>query len=84
MRIQRGGGRDSGAALKNLGFQRTVDSKLDPEFERNRKQKEYDASIEDDKKGKPRKLHEITPGHYVRCSEDEIAMYQAKAASYEK
>ncbi|MBF0843714.1 ABC transporter ATP-binding protein, partial [Streptococcus danieliae] len=47
----------------------------DPEFERNRKQKEYDASIEDDKKGKPRKLHEITPGHYVRCSEDEIAMY---------
>ncbi|MBD5068769.1 MAG: ATP-binding cassette domain-containing protein [Lactobacillus sp.] len=56
----------------------------DPEFERNRRQIEYDASIEDDKEGKPRKLHEITPGHYVRCSEDEIKLYQAKAASYEE
>ena len=55
----------------------------DPEFERNRKQLEYDASIEDDRKGQPRKLHEITPGHYVRCAESEIASYQKKAQSYE-
>lgn len=32
----------------------------DPEFERNRRQKEYDPSIEEDKEGKVRKLHEIT------------------------
>lgn len=55
----------------------------DPEFERNRRQKEYDPSIEEDKEGKVRKLHEITPGHFVRCSEDEIEAYRAKAEAYE-
>lgn len=56
----------------------------DPEFERNRKQIDYDPSIEEDKKGQPRKLHEITPNHFVRCAEDEIEMYKQKAAAYEQ
>ena len=56
----------------------------DPEFERNRKQIDYDPSIEEDKEGRPRKLHEITPNHFVRCAEDEIEMYKQKAAAYEQ
>ncbi|KRM89954.1 ABC transporter ATP-binding protein [Liquorilactobacillus cacaonum] len=55
----------------------------DPEFERNRKQIVYDASQEVDEENKPRKMHEITPGHFVRCSEDEVAKYKKRAASYE-
>ena len=56
----------------------------DPEFERNRKQIVYDSSQENDDENKPRKMHEITPGHFVRCSEDEVAKYKKRAASYEK
>ena len=56
----------------------------DPEFERNRKQIIYDASVEKDVEGKPAKLREITPGHFVRCREDEVEMYQKRAAEYEK
>ena len=48
----------------------------DPEFERNRKQILYDASIEQDVEGKPAKLREITPGHFVRCREDQVEMYK--------
>ncbi|KRN88364.1 ABC transporter ATP-binding protein [Ligilactobacillus ceti] len=54
----------------------------DPEFERNRRQIPYDASIEDESDGVPRRLHEITPGHYVRCKESEIPMYQKRAEEY--
>lgn len=55
----------------------------DPEFERQRKRLDYDSAIENDQEGKPRKLHEITPGHFVRCSEDEVESYRQKAAAYE-
>lgn len=56
----------------------------DPEFERTRKRVPYDASIEQDKEGQPRKLREITPGHFVRCSEKEMQFYQERAESYKK
>lgn len=56
----------------------------DPEFERNRKQILYDASIEQDVEGKPAKLREITPGHFVRCREDQVEMYKERAAKYEQ
>lgn len=56
----------------------------DPEFERNRKQIFYDASIEQDVEGKPAKLREITPGHFVRCREDQVEMYKERAAKYEQ
>lgn len=62
-------------------FRRSVP---DPEFERNRKQILYDASIEQDVEGKPAKLREITPGHFVRCREDRVEMYKERAAKYEQ
>lgn len=56
----------------------------DPEFERNRRQIPYDAAAEDESDGVPRKLHEITPGHFVRCTEAEIPMYKERAAENTK
>lgn len=54
----------------------------DPEIERNRHRIDYDAEKEE-YDGKKRTLHEITPGHFVRCSEDEVEQYQNVAQSYE-
>lgn len=51
----------------------------DPEYERNRRQIPYDSSVEDESDGVPRKLHEITPGHFVRCTEDQVPMYKERA-----
>ena len=56
----------------------------DPEIERQRHRIDYDPSIEDDDGDKVRSLHEITPGHFVRCTDDEVEMYKKKAAEYEK
>ena len=56
----------------------------DPEFERNRRQIPYDAAAEDESDGVPRKLHEITPGHFVRCTEAEVPMYKERAAENAK
>ncbi|WP_311407819.1 ABC transporter ATP-binding protein [Liquorilactobacillus uvarum] len=56
----------------------------DPEYERNRKQIPYDASIEQDHPDNPRKLREIVPGHFVRCTEDEVAGYRKKAEAYKQ
>lgn len=56
----------------------------DPEIERQRKRIDYDAAIEEPDDGKERELREITPGHFVRCAEDEVEMYQQRAAEYEK
>lgn len=47
----------------------------DPDHERNRKRIKYQAQPDD---GKQRGMHEIAEGHYIYCSEDEIAVYQAK------
>jgi oligopeptide transport system ATP-binding protein len=51
----------------------------DPEFERKRRQIVYDASEEKDDPEHPKKMHEIVPGRFVRCSEDEISKYRARA-----
>lgn len=54
----------------------------DPDYERTRVQKAYDASQEFD--GKERKLVEIVPHHWVRASEDEIPMYKERAMAAPK
>ena len=56
----------------------------DPEIERQRHRIDYDPSIEGDDGDKVRSLHEITPGHFVRCTDDEVEMYKKKGAEYEK
>src|SRR5690625_3173570 len=54
----------------------------DPEVERSRTRIPYDVQKEEGD-GKERTMHEIRPGHFVRCSDDEVAHYQNVAASYE-
>ena len=46
----------------------------DPESERNRIHEEYDPSAELD--GQPREMREITPGHFVLCTEAEAEAYK--------
>lgn len=46
----------------------------DPESERNRIHEEYDSSVELD--GQPREMREITPGHFVLCTEAEAEAYK--------
>ncbi|KXT65719.1 ABC transporter ATP-binding protein [Streptococcus gallolyticus] len=46
----------------------------DPESERNRVHEEYDPSAELD--GQPREMREITPGHFVLCTEAEAEAYK--------
>ena len=46
----------------------------DPESERNRIHEEYDPSVELD--GQPREMREITPGHFVLCTEGEAEAYK--------
>ncbi|TVS31758.1 ABC transporter ATP-binding protein [Lactobacillus crispatus] len=54
----------------------------DPEVERSRIRIPYDAQKEE-MDGKQRSMHEIRPGHFVRCSDDEVKHYEEVAASYE-
>ena len=54
----------------------------DPEVERSRTRIPYDAQKEE-MDGKQRSMHEIRPGHFVRCSDDEVNHYEEVAASYE-
>lgn len=54
----------------------------DPEIERGRTRIPYDAQKEE-MDGKERSMHEIRPGHFVRCSDDEVKHYEQVAASYE-
>ena len=54
----------------------------DPEVERSRTRIPYDAQKEE-MDGKERSMHEICPGHFVRCSDDEVKHYEEVAASYE-
>ncbi|MFT9203648.1 MAG: ATP-binding cassette domain-containing protein [Liquorilactobacillus satsumensis] len=56
----------------------------DPEYERNRKQIAYDSSVEVDHPENPRKLHEVVPGRFVRCTDEELPMYQERAAKFTK
>ncbi|MCT3535928.1 ATP-binding cassette domain-containing protein [Lactobacillus crispatus] len=54
----------------------------DPEVERSRTRIPYDAQKEE-MDGKQRSMHEIRPGYFVRCSDDEVKHYEEVAASYE-
>ena len=54
----------------------------DPEVERSRTRIPYDGQKEE-MDGKQRSMHEIRPGHFVRCSDDEVKHYEEVAASYE-
>ena len=54
----------------------------DPEVERSRTRIPYDAQNEE-MDGKERSMHEIRPGHFVRCSDDEVKHYEEVATSYE-
>ena len=54
----------------------------DPEVERSRTRIPYDAQKEE-MDAKQRSMHEIRPGHFVRCSDDEVKHYEEVAASYE-
>lgn len=54
----------------------------DPEVERSRTRIPYDAQKEEMDR-KQRSMHEIRPGHFVRCSDDEVKHYEEVAASYE-
>ncbi|NRO53790.1 ABC transporter ATP-binding protein [Lactobacillus helveticus] len=54
----------------------------DPEIERSRTRIPYDAQKEE-MDGKERSMHEIRPGHFVRCNDDEVKHYEQVAASYE-
>ncbi|GAA0325231.1 ATP-binding cassette domain-containing protein [Bacillus carboniphilus] len=48
----------------------------DPEFERTRERKHYDPSMHQYAEGEEVKMREITPGHYVYCSEKEYERYK--------
>ena len=54
----------------------------DPEVERSRTRIPY-AAQKEEMDGKQRSMHEIRPGHFVRCSDDEVKHYEEVAASYE-
>lgn len=50
----------------------------DPDYERSRKRIKYKDDVEHD--GKTRSLKEITEGHYVYASDDEVDFYREKIA----
>lgn len=57
----------------------------DPEIERSRKRIDYEyGKFEGDGKDDQRSMHEILPGHFVKCTDDEVAYYEKVAQSYEK
>ncbi|CAH0344483.1 ATP-binding cassette domain-containing protein [Bacillus sp. CECT 9360] len=49
----------------------------DPESERTRKRKVYNANIHDYAEGEDVRMREVKPGHFVYCSEKELQQYQA-------
>jgi len=48
----------------------------DPESERTRRRKTYDATVHQYADGEEVKMREVVPGHYVYCSEKELKQYQ--------
>lgn len=57
----------------------------DPEIERSRKRIDYEyGKFEGDGKDDQRSMHEIRPGHFVKCTDDEVSYYEKVAQSYEK
>lgn len=51
----------------------------DPQVERTRHRKDYDASVEEQVKG--RKLREITPQHFVWCTAEEVNDYKRRSVA---
>ncbi|RSD29409.1 ABC transporter ATP-binding protein [Mesobacillus subterraneus] len=48
----------------------------DPESERTRRRKTYDPNVHQYADGEEVKMREVSPGHYVYCSEKELKQYQ--------
>ncbi|MBY8912489.1 oligopeptide ABC transporter ATP-binding protein OppF [Bacillus sp. YC2] len=48
----------------------------DPDYERNRVRKKYDPSIHQLKDGEKMELREVTPGHFVMCTEAEFKTFR--------
>ncbi|MCA1031068.1 ATP-binding cassette domain-containing protein [Bacillus timonensis] len=53
----------------------------DPDYERNRKRIQYDPSEHNYAEGEEPQLREVTPGHFVSCSEKEFKQYQQNSKS---
>lgn len=49
----------------------------DPEIEKNRQRIDYDGHLEND--GQERTLHEVVPGRFVRCTDEEVDHYRQLA-----
>lgn len=49
----------------------------DPEIEKNRQRIDYDGHLESD--GQERTLHEVVPGRFVRCTDEEVEHYRQLA-----
>ena len=49
----------------------------DPEIERNRQRKVYNADVHAYAEGEEVKMREVKPGHFVLCSEKELQQYQS-------
>ncbi|KAF1680200.1 oligopeptide ABC transporter ATP-binding protein OppF [Bacillus mexicanus] len=47
----------------------------DPDYERNRVRKKYDPSVHQLKDGETMEFREVTPGHFVMCTEAEFKAY---------
>ncbi|WP_175988431.1 ABC transporter ATP-binding protein [Bacillus sp. Marseille-Q1617] len=50
----------------------------DPEYERTRRRKEYDPAVHNYTEEDQLEMREVSPGHFVYCSEKEFAQYQAQ------
>ena len=48
----------------------------DPHYEKQRKRVEYEPSLVHDYRTDKPELHEITPGHYIYCNQQELLNYQ--------
>jgi oligopeptide transport system ATP-binding protein len=53
----------------------------DPETERTRKRKSYDPSVHNYTEGEQLEMREITPGHFVYCSEKEYQQLKSQYAN---
>ncbi|WP_370294371.1 ABC transporter ATP-binding protein [Rossellomorea marisflavi] len=50
----------------------------DPDYERNRRRKEYNPAVHQYTADDKLDMREVAPGHFVYCSEKEFAQYQAQ------
>ncbi|MGE6755299.1 ABC transporter ATP-binding protein [Rossellomorea sp. NPDC071047] len=53
----------------------------DPEYERTRRRKEYNPSVHNYTEDDNLEMREVSPGHFVYCSEKEFAQYKAQYKS---